>query len=72
MSNPTAETGNEGLNGGLQSISCRNLQPLRCHPCACKLFRISFPLLITQRSVVQIHPPQPTLSNLPFNSLSAI
>ena len=22
----------------------RTLEPLKCHPCACKLFRVSFPL----------------------------
>jgi len=29
---------NEGLNGGLPSVSYRNLQALRSHPCACKFF----------------------------------
>ena len=33
-----------GLNEGLECVSCSNLQVLRCHPCACKLFGISFPL----------------------------
>ena len=33
-----------GLNEGLRCVSCSNLQVLRCHPCACKLFCISFPL----------------------------
>ena len=42
--NPTGGTENEGLNEGLRRVSCRNLQVLRCHPCACKLFCISFPL----------------------------
>ena len=42
--NPTGGTENEGLNEGLRRVSCRNLQVLRCHPCACKLFCVSFPL----------------------------
>ncbi len=29
---------------GTTTFSCTNLQVLRCHPCACKFFRISFPL----------------------------
>lgn len=33
-----------GLNWGLRCVLCSNLQPLRCHPCACKLFGINFPL----------------------------
>jgi|HubBroStandDraft_1064217.scaffolds.fasta_scaffold06894_7 hypothetical protein len=36
--------GDWGLNEGLKCVSCSNLQVLRCHPCACKLFVISFPL----------------------------
>jgi hypothetical protein len=36
--------GNRGLNWGLRPVSCANLQVLRCHPCACKLFGINFPL----------------------------
>jgi hypothetical protein len=36
--------GNWGLTWGLRPVSCANLQVLRCHPCACKLFRINFPL----------------------------
>ena len=36
--------GDWGLNWGLRCVPCSNLRPLRCHPCACKLFRISFPL----------------------------
>jgi len=36
--------GDWGLNWGLRCVPCRNLQPLRCHPYARKLFRISFPL----------------------------
>ena len=45
-SRPTKTRTNEGLETkqGLQCISCSNLQVLRCHPCACKCFRISFPL----------------------------
>jgi hypothetical protein len=35
---PKVSTKNEGLNEGLQRVSCRNLQVLRCHPCACKFF----------------------------------
>src|SRR6266851_537152 len=41
---PTGRTKNEGLNEGLGCVSLRNLQVLRCHPCACKFFCISFPL----------------------------
>jgi hypothetical protein len=33
---------NEGLNEGLWRVSSRNLQGLRCHPCACKSLKISF------------------------------
>jgi hypothetical protein len=33
-----------GLSEGLQRVSYSNLQVLRCHPCACKLFGINFPL----------------------------
>ena len=35
---------NWGLYWGLRFISCSTLQPLGCHPCACKLFCINFPL----------------------------
>jgi hypothetical protein len=31
-----------GLNEGLRCVSCRNLQVLGSHPCACKSFWISF------------------------------
>ena len=41
---PTGRTKNEGLNEGLGCVSYANLQVLRCHPCACKFFCISFPL----------------------------
>ena len=36
--------GDQGLNEGLKRVSCAYLQVLRCHPCACKLFGINFPL----------------------------
>jgi len=36
--------GDWGLNWGLRSVSCSNLRALKCHPCACKLFAINFPL----------------------------
>jgi hypothetical protein len=40
-----------GLNWGLRSVSCSNLQRLRCHPCACKLSWISFSVeLIIRRA----------------------
>ena len=41
---PTGRTKNEGLNEGLGCVSYANLQVLRCHPCTCKFFCISFPL----------------------------
>jgi hypothetical protein len=40
----TELNGDWGLNWGLRPVSCTNLQVLRCHPCACKLFGINFPL----------------------------
>jgi hypothetical protein len=36
--------GDWGLKWGLRPVSCANLQVLRCHPCACKLLCINFPL----------------------------
>jgi hypothetical protein len=33
-----------GLNWGLRCVPCSTLQSLGCHPCACKLFCINFPL----------------------------
>ena len=41
---PNGRTKNRGLNEGLGCVSYGNLQVLRCHPCACKFFCISFPL----------------------------
>jgi hypothetical protein len=60
------------LNWGLRCVPTSTLQLLGCHPCACKLFLYQFPFeLITQRSVVQIHPQQPfTNFSVPIGSRS--
>src|SRR5207249_7625677 len=50
---PMGRTKNEGLG----CVSYANLHVLRCHPCACKFFSISFPLNSEPAGRASVSPP---------------